>query len=48
MRTLPLLLLILLISCQTKIENKSVDDNFEKRNLSTEFKSYWYDGNAEL
>jgi hypothetical protein len=46
MRTLPLLLFILLISCQT--ENKSIDDNFEKRNLSTEFKSYWYDGNAEL
>lgn len=48
MRTLPLLLLILLISCQTKTENISIDDNFKKRNLSTEFKSYWYDGNAEL
>ena len=44
MRTLPLLFLIFLVSCQTK----AVDDNFEKRNLSTEFKSYWYDGNAEL
>ncbi|TXE20837.1 septum formation inhibitor Maf [Psychroflexus gondwanensis] len=44
MRTLPLLFLIFLVSCQTK----AVDDNFEKRNLSTEFKSYWYDGKAEL
>jgi len=48
MRTLPLLFLIFLVSCQTKTQNKAVYDNFEKRNLSTEFKSYWYDGNAEL
>lgn len=49
MKFILILLLVSILSCKTepKLESKTNADA-EPRNLSEEFKSYWYDGKAEL
>lgn len=49
MKFILILLLVSILSCKTepKLESKTNADD-EPRNLSEEFKTYWYDGKAEL
>lgn len=50
MKYIIILFIAILTSCEpiVKSELKSIKETQEKRSLSSEFKSYWFDGKAEL